>query len=160
MPTAVRPGVVQDQTIRSTSKPVRLRVELGQPLTATSTSTITSLRLTIIIVGAVVLVVLKLRPHLLFQMVLRLINLPLQTVTGVVANEALLWFNLWHLHSGRFFVNFAQFLQTGRGPDWWLELVRQRRVLERLVALMCHMARDTVRREGRGWGHDGAQVGQ
>jgi hypothetical protein len=107
----MRPGMMEDKAIRVTGKPVGLRCKLNQwlALVAEGRSRCTRLRLVVVVVRAVVLVIVKLRPHLFFQVVLGFVNLLLQAVAGIVADEATLGALWWDLGDG-FFINLAEIL--------------------------------------------------
>lgn len=111
MPTAMRPGMMQDNAISVPSKPMGLRRELNQSLAvmAKGRRGWNRLWLVVVVVRAIVHIIVKLGPHLFLQVVFRLVNLLLQAVTGVVVNKALLRALGWDV--GRdLFIHLAKLL--------------------------------------------------
>src|SRR4051812_31038914 len=95
MAAAVGPRMVQNKAIRIAAETRGLRRKLNRSFSCMGWARRYNDRIVLVVsvVRAVILIVLKLRTHLFFQMVLLsqlvlgLVNLALKTVTGVVADE-------------------------------------------------------------------------
>jgi hypothetical protein len=79
VPTAVGPGMMQDNAICVSRELMGLRCELNQPISIMAKGGCgrNSLWLVVVVVRAVVHVIVELGPHLFLQVILCFINLPL-----------------------------------------------------------------------------------